>query len=103
MYASMGHDVTSPDWRRAARDHFLTRLDRDLVVFVADHPDRDGLAASAAGTVASRLPAPRNISAQAAYVQWVATDVDVRRQGYARTVMQALVDWYDDQGILVVE
>ena len=103
MYASIGQDVTLPEWHRAAREHFLSRLGRDLVVFVVDHPDRPGLAASAAGTMASRLPAPNNISAQAAYVQWVATDDDVRRRGYARAVMQALVDWYDAHGIPVIE
>ena len=103
MYASIGQDVTRPEWRRAARDHFLTRLGRDLIVYVVDHPDRSGLAASAAGTVATRLPAPNNVTAHAAYVQWVATDVDVRRRGYAREVMQALVDWYDDHSVPVIE
>lgn len=103
MYASIGQDVTRPEWRRAARDQFLSRLGRDLVVFVVDHPDRPGLAASAAGTVATRLPAPNNLSAQVAYVQWVATDDDVRRRGYARAVMHALVDWYDEHDVRVIE
>jgi GNAT superfamily N-acetyltransferase len=103
MYASIGQDVTKPDWHRAARDHFLSRLGRDLAVFVVDHPDRPGLAASAAGTVASRLPAPNNVEARVAYVQWVATDDDLRRRGYARAVMQALVDWYDGHAIPVIE
>jgi GNAT superfamily N-acetyltransferase len=103
MYASIGQDVTRPEWRRAAREHFLTRLGRDLIVYVVDHPDRSGLAASAAATVATRLPAPNNVTAHAAYVQWVATDHDVRRRGYAREVMQALVDWYDNHGVPVIE
>jgi len=103
MYASIGQDVALPEWRRAAREHFLSRLGHDLVVFVVDHSDRPGLAASAAGTVATRLPAPNNVSAHAAYVQWVATDHDVRRRGYARDVMQALVGWYDDHGVSVIE
>ena len=103
MYASIGQDVTLPAWRRAAHEHFVSRIGKDLVVFVVDHPDREGLAASAAGTVATRLPAPNNISAQVAYIQWVATDDDVRRRGYARAVMRALVDWYDDHDIAVME
>jgi len=103
MYASMGQDVTRLDWLRVAREHFLSRLGRDLIVFVVDHPNREGLAASAAGTVATRLPATNNVSAQAAYVQWVATDEDMRRRGCARAVLQALVDWYDDHGVRVIE
>ena len=103
MYASIGQDVTLPEWRRAAHDQFVARIGRDLVVFVVDHPDRTGLAASAAGTVAIRLPAPNNVSAQVAYIQWVATDDDVRRRGYARAVMQALVDWCDEHDIPVME
>ena len=103
MYASIGQDAASPEWRRAARDQYLHRLGGDLTVFVVDHPDQPGLAASAAGTVTTRLPAPNNLSAQVAYVQWVATDHDMRRRGYARAVMQALVDWYDDHGVRVIE
>ena len=103
MYASIGQDVTLPEWRRAAHEQFLARIGRDLVVFVVDHPYGEGLAASAAGTVATRLPAPNNVTAQVAYIQWVATDEGARRRGHARDVMQALVDWYDAHSVPVME
>ena len=103
MYASMGHDVSSRAWIDAAREHFVSRLGGDLAVFVVDHPARSGLAASAAGTLSTRLPAPNNVAARVAYVQWVATDDDVRRRGYARETMRALLDWYDAQNVGVVE
>ena len=103
MYASMGHDVSDPQWIEAARAAFDERLHDDLAVFVVDHPDRAGLAASGAGTIAARLPAPNNIGGRVGYIQWIATDVDARRRGYARAVMRALLDWYGADDVPVIE
>ena len=103
MYSSMGHDVSSPAWIDAARNHFGERLGHDLMVFVVDHPNRSGLAASGAGTIATRLPAPNNVTAATGYIQWVATDDDARHLGYARAVMRALLDWYEERGVAAVE
>lgn len=103
MYASMGHDASKPEWVDAARHQFVTRVGSDLVVFVVDDADGRRLVASAAGTVNLRLPAPNNLSGEVGYVQWVATDEHARRQGHARAVMQALLDWYDERGVRVVE
>jgi GNAT superfamily N-acetyltransferase len=103
MYASMGHDITQPEWIAAARDAFTSRLGGDLAVFVVDAPDRAGLAASGAGTISTRLPAPNNVSARVGYIQWVATDEDARRQGHGGAVMTALLDWYAEQHVPVVE
>ena len=103
LFASMGMDVADPVWRATAYEQLTTRLGRDAMAFVVDHPDRPGLAASAAGTIGTRLPTPFNPSARAGYVQWVATDDDVRRRGYARDVMEALLDWYEQCGVTVVE
>lgn len=103
MYASMGQDPTDPRWLELARAQFTSRLGHDLGVFVVDHPDRDGLAASAAATIATRLSGPNNLSARAAYVQWVATDSDARSRGFGRAVMTALVQWCEDNGVVYVE
>ena len=103
MYASMGHDVTDPNWIAAAGDAFASRLGDDLAVFVVDAPDRSGLAASGAGTISTRLPAPNNVSARTGYIQWVATDDDARRQGHAREIMQALLEWFTARDVRVVE
>jgi GNAT superfamily N-acetyltransferase len=78
-------------------------LGGDLAVFVVDHPHRAGLAASGAGTISTRLPAPNNISARAGYIQWIATDADARRRGCARLVMDALLAWYDEQRVPLLE
>ncbi len=103
MYASMGQDPTDPRWLETARDQFTSRLGHDLGAFVVDHPDRDGLAASAAATIATRLSGPNNLSGRTACVQWVATDPDARSRGCGRAVMTALLQWCEDEGVVYVE
>ncbi len=104
MYASMGHDVTRREWIDAAHEAFASRLGADLAVFVVDDDARPGvLAASGAGTISVRLPAPNNVSARVGYIQWIATDASARRRGYARAVMVALLDWFAREDVHVVE
>jgi GNAT superfamily N-acetyltransferase len=103
MYTSMGQNATDPRWRSNAKEQFTSRLGHDLGVFVVDHPDRDGLAAAAAVTITTRLSGPNNLSARAAYVQWVATDPEVRSRGFGRAVMTALVEWCEGQDVGYVE
>jgi GNAT superfamily N-acetyltransferase len=103
MYASMGMDVEDPRWIQAATEQFRSRLGDDVAAFVVDHPDRDGLASSCAGTISTRLSAPNNLTARAGYVQWVATDLDARSRGYGRAVMIALMQWFEREEVAVVE
>jgi len=104
MFESMGVDARDPAWRAEAERQAESRLGRDLVAFVIDHPDRPGgLACSAAGTVADRLPSPMNLTGRSGYVQWVATEPELRRRGAGRAVMRALLAWYGAAGVTVVE
>jgi GNAT superfamily N-acetyltransferase len=103
MYGSMGIDANVPAWVETATEMFRSRLGRDLAAFVVDHPDGEGLAASCAGTIAHRLPGPNRPTARTGYVQWVATDPNVRSKGFGRAVMVALLDWFDREGVVVVE
>lgn len=103
MYTSMGQDPSDPRWVETATTQFISRLGDDLGVFVVDHPGRDGLAASAAVTITTRLSAPNNLAARAAYVQWVATDPDARSRGYGRAVMTEVLAWCEQHGAGVVE
>lgn len=73
------------------------------VCFVIDAPDGDGLAASAIGAVDERLPSHRNPSGRSGYIYGVCTEERYRRRGYSRRVLQALLDWYEQQGIPRVE
>jgi len=104
MFASMGMDVSGDDWTRNGARHVRERLSHDLGVFVVDHPTSPGrLIASAAGTLASRLPTPVNPSGTAGYVQWVCTDAEHQRQGLGRRVMDALLLWFDERDVRSVE
>jgi ribosomal protein S18 acetylase RimI-like enzyme len=102
MFTSIGQDIQSGDWATLATRAFLDRIGRDAEVFVVDE-NGGGLVACAAGTIATRLPGPRNPSGRVGYVQWVATDPFHRRRGHGRAVMTALMDWYGAKQVHVVE
>lgn len=71
--------------------------------FVIDALDGNGLAASAIGAIDERLPSGRNPAGRSGYIYGVCTDERYRRRGYSRLVLQALLDWYADQGIPRIE
>jgi GNAT superfamily N-acetyltransferase len=98
----MGVEVTG-QWRDDATTHVRGCLGRDLAIFVVDAEVPGSLAASGAGTIATRLPTPHNPTARVGYVQWVATDDRYRRRGYARQILEALLAWYADNRVPVVE
>jgi GNAT superfamily N-acetyltransferase len=104
MFESMGLDASGAEWQREGERHVRERLGRDLAVFVAEHPAVPGrLVASAAGTIAVRLPGPRNLLGRAGYVQWVSTEPDFRGLGLGRALMEALLSWYKTNGVGNVE
>ncbi|MEU6577416.1 GNAT family N-acetyltransferase [Streptomyces sp. NPDC046805] len=71
----------------------------DFAAFVVDHPERPGvLAALAVGTVEYRIGRADNPHGRVGHVFSVATDPDARRRGYARACMEALLDWFREQG-----
>jgi GNAT superfamily N-acetyltransferase len=47
-------------------------------------------------------PGPGNLSGRVGYIMNLVTDPRYRRQGVARRVMQAMIDWLADQGIQVM-
>jgi GNAT superfamily N-acetyltransferase len=104
MFNSMGMDLSERGWEAEGLGHVRDRLGDDLAVFVVDHPAAPGrLVASAAGTIARRLPGPLNPSGRAGYVQWVFTDPEYRGRGLGSAVMSALIGWYDDRGVRTLE
>jgi GNAT superfamily N-acetyltransferase len=104
MFASVGVAVPDDGWRARARAHIASRIGRDALGAVVDHPSEPGrLVASAAATVTTRLPTPENPDGRTAYVQWVATDDDFRNRGYARAVMTTLLEWLDEHGVTTVD
>ena len=103
MYASMGL-VPSSEWLTYAAAELARRLGDETVAFVVDRSDGgSGLAASGVGLVSVRMPSPNNLSGQVGYIQWVATETALRRQGMGRAVMEALLGWFEQRRVPVVE
>ena len=67
--------------------------------FVAENPDGPGLASCAVGLIEERLGNPFNPDGRVGYVFNVATDPAMRRRGYSRACMEALLQWFRDQGV----
>jgi GNAT superfamily N-acetyltransferase len=74
-----------------------------LAAFVVDRPDGTGLAACAVGTVEHRLGSPGDPQGRTGYVFSVATDPDMRRRGFSRQCMTALLEWFQSQGVRKVD
>jgi GNAT superfamily N-acetyltransferase len=110
MLDSMRDAVDDTGWQPAAvrtlRER-LARQDGDLAAFVVDRPGAAGhggeLAACAVGTIEHRLGNARNPEGTSGHVFSVATDPELRRRGYSRACMEALLDWYRTRGIRKVE
>jgi GNAT superfamily N-acetyltransferase len=104
MYEAMGLDAADPAWRAAAAAALAGPLGAHAVVFVADAPGPAGrLAATGAGTIATRLPGPANPGATVGYIQWVSTDPQWRRRGLARLITTELLRWFREREVGAVE
>ncbi|MFI6283268.1 GNAT family N-acetyltransferase [Streptomyces sp. NPDC051018] len=73
----------------------------NLTAFVVERPG--GLAACAIGSIERPLPGPGNPRGVVGHVFSVATDPDMRRQGYSRACMQALVGWFREREVPKVD
>lgn len=93
------------EWAERCRAELRTQLadGTRLVAMVVDAPDGHGLASAGVGVVDIRLPAPGRVSGRVGHISSMCTDERWRRRGYARAVLDALVDWLRDQGCSRVE
>jgi GNAT superfamily N-acetyltransferase len=104
MLTSMNPPNWDDDWQEAARAALIDRLpSATLAAFVVDRPDGSGLAACAVGTIEHRLSAPGDPLGRTGYVFSVATDPDMRRRGFSRRCMTALLEWFRSQGVRKVD
>lgn len=82
----------------------LTETEPTMAVTVVDAPDAPGeLAACASGTVEARLPSPGNLTGRFGWIFNVSTDPRWRRRGYSRICMEALLAWYEEQGVTAID
>ncbi|MEU4240289.1 GNAT family N-acetyltransferase [Actinoplanes sp. NPDC026619] len=105
LLRSMHQPHWSDDWREPARQALLDELAtaKTMTAFVVDRPGGDGLAACVLGTIETRLGGPGNPDGRSGYVFSVATDPDMRRRGFSRACMTALLEWFRQQGIHKVD
>ncbi|GAA2590554.1 hypothetical protein GCM10010399_20840 [Dactylosporangium fulvum] len=106
MLASIIGERPKPgEWVARAAESLRRRLpepDARIAAFVVDDPD-GGLAACAVGVVEERLAGPDSPSGLNGYVFNVVTDPRWRRRGFSRACMTALIAWFADHGVRLVD
>jgi ribosomal protein S18 acetylase RimI-like enzyme len=103
MFDAMGVDHSPPEWAAATERVLRTSLaDGSMAAFVVDGDD-GGLASCGVGVLGQRLPGPGNPTGRHGYVQSMATDPSARRQGHARAVLAALMEWFAAEGVTSVD
>ncbi|MCU7724739.1 GNAT family N-acetyltransferase [Actinoplanes sp. KI2] len=104
LLTSMNPPIWDDAWRTPSHEALTTRLSSPtLAAFVVDRPDGTGLAACAVGTIEHRLGAPGDPEGRSGYVFSVATDPDMRRRGFSRQCMTALLEWFRAQGVRKID
>lgn len=91
-----------PDWQVTCTRWFAQRLAEParVVAFVVDGELPDGTVgpvACAVGDFQEHAPEPWNPSGRRGHVFNVSTEPEVRRQGYARACVVALMRWFHDE------
>jgi GNAT superfamily N-acetyltransferase len=97
MLQSMDPNVREGQpWERAALTWFTDRLDdtERFAAFVVDTPGKPAVAC-AVGTIDRQAPSSRNPTGLHGHISTVSTEPSHRGNGYARTVLTALLDWFD--------
>jgi GNAT superfamily N-acetyltransferase len=100
-------DMSDPTWKTPTTEILKRRLFEDeptMCAVVIDAPDGSGrLAACAVGVISERLPGPHNLTGRYGWVFNVVTDAEWRRRGYSRACMDALMAWFAECGVDVLE
>jgi GNAT superfamily N-acetyltransferase len=106
MLQAFGRGAWNDDWRAPVRASLLRRLaapEPVLAAFVVEHPDGPGLAACAVGVIDEHLGNPYSPDGRVGYVFNVVTEPAMRRRGYSRACLEAILRWFRDQGVRVAD
>lgn len=97
MFTAMGHALTDAWHERCVAD-FARRLGaEDFVAFVVE---ADGeVVSGGAGWLEEHLPSPTQLDGRRGHIASMSTHPAHRRQGHARVVFAALMDYFTSQGI----
>jgi GNAT superfamily N-acetyltransferase len=105
MYDAWGDDPSGQEWRDSATAMFQRRLrdePDDFVAFVVE--DADGRCiASGVGWVTEHLPNPHNLTGRRGHIASMSTVEGERGKGHGRAVMSALLEWFDERGVVRID
>lgn len=100
-------DMSDTSWKPETAAILHRRLDEpkpSMAVTVVEAPDGSGVLASCAtGVISERLPNPVNPSGRYGWIFNVVTDPRWRGLGYSRACTTALLGWFEDQSVNVLE
>ncbi|MEV3935296.1 GNAT family N-acetyltransferase [Glycomyces sp. NPDC049804] len=99
-------DMSDESWKPATMEVLRRRMSEDkptIGITVIDAPEGEGLAACAVGTISERLPGPFNPTGRYGWIFNVVTDPQWRKRGFSRVCTQALLAWFEDQNVQVLE
>jgi GNAT superfamily N-acetyltransferase len=103
---AVGLPPGSTGWQTEAAVTLRKRLDDPeptWAAFVVEQPGRLCLAACALGIVDDRLGWEEDPTGRVGFVFNVVTDPGHRRHGYSRQCMEALLGWFQEQGVPLVD
>ena len=101
MHLSMGDEPTD-EWYAECVAAFRRRLaTEEFRAFVVE--DDGQVVAGGVGWLDEHLPSPYLLSGMRGHIASMSTDPHHRRQGYARLVFAALMDWFHSLGITRVD
>jgi GNAT superfamily N-acetyltransferase len=97
MHEAMG-DALTPEWFEAGVAAFSRRLaSGSFVAFVVE--DAGAVVSGGAGWLEEHLPSPYAVDPRRGHIASMSTDPAHRRNGYARLVFAALMEWFAEQGV----
>lgn len=99
-------DMSDESWKPPTAEILRRRMSEDkptIGVTVIDSPDGTGLAACAVGTISERLPSPFTPTGRYGWIFNVVTDAQWRKRGFSRVCVTALLEWFEDQNVQVLE
>ena len=94
MLAAMGRDLSDPSWTTACEQALVRRLAQPerfaaWVVEVDGRPVSGGV-----GWLEEHLPAPGSLNGLRGHIASMSTEPAHQRQGHARRVLSALMEWF---------
>ena len=97
MHLAMGDELTD-EWYDAGVAVFARRLGSEsFVAFVIE--DEGEVVSGGAGWLEEHLPSPYAVDSRRGCIASMSTDPAHRRNGYARQVFGALMEWFAEQGV----